>query len=273
MFILVQCLQNLDIEKGRREMKFCPIIPTGAFQRFSKASDHWMALAQYLHISEYRQFFQKKLADGEVVILDNGAYEDTPMPMTQLNYWTLELKPSVLVLPDVPGKCLNTLVAAGSYLRDFGLPHGTEGMMVLHAQDGKLEHFIAAYELCPVEWVGFSRLTKSFDAELSAEVTWHDQRVAFANILRERGLWRRELKHHALGMLSGDVTELTKLSYVGFHSCDSSAPVWRGLHGYSTNDPTWPNYAFEPLAPPEANNFDLAEQNLAVVLSACHGQS
>jgi hypothetical protein len=246
-------------------MRFAPIMPIQAFERFGEVSDCWMALVQHLHRKEYFNFFRRKVERGDTVILDNGAYEQRLTSSDRLNFWVRNLKPSVMVLPDVPGDFVKTLRHSWDYLDKYGLPKGTEGMMVLQAEDSKLRQFEVAYETCPVKWVGFSRLTKSYNPWM----VWPQQRDGFATHLRQEGMWRSELKHHALGMLSGLVEELANLK--GFESCDSSAPIWRGLLGYSMTD-KWPNYEFQVEAGPEASNWEMAEKNLSEVMEACHGE-
>ena len=204
---------------------------------------------------------------GETVILDNGAYEGVQTAPFKLNQWVRELRPAVVVLPDAPGRLAQTLFKAEDYLSRFGLPTGTEGMTVLHAPDGKLEQFIMAYTLVQTKWVGFSRLTKAY----SDTMKWPYHRCTFAVHLRACNYWRPELEHHALGMLNGNLHELRSLNQLGFHSCDSSAPIWRGLHGYEVNDSDWPNYELTPLVAPEVSNWEMADRNLKTVIEACHG--
>lgn len=99
-----------------------------------------------------------------------------------------------------------------------------------------------------------------------------NQRADFARVLQSHKLWRPELKHHALGMLDGRVSELPELAALGFEGCDSSAPLWRGLLGYGMAD-EWPNYAYDPEAGQfAANGMQLAESNLQLVLSACQAE-
>jgi hypothetical protein len=223
-----------------------------------------MALAQYLHLPEYEKFFQERVKAGDTVILDNGAYEGQQMQPAMLNKWVRRLKPSVVVLPDKPHDLLRTVQYSMQYLEEFGLPYGTEAMMVLHAEDGRLAHFETAYNLCPTKWIGFSRLTRCYSTEL--KWPWH--RAQFAKWLQDHSIWRSSLFHHALGMLNGNVEELKLLSSTGFDSCDSSAPVWRGLLGYSMQD-NWPNYEFQPFISDEVNNWTQADINLNEVLQAC----
>lgn len=143
-------------------------------------------------------------------------------------------------------------------------------MTVVHATPGDLGQFVKAYLKATSigKWVGFSRLTPRYG--LKGEVA-KLRRVQLANYLKTIGQWRWRHKHHALGMLDGDVEELTLLNNAGFRSCDSSAPIWRGLCGFRLGDKTWPDFKFELEGgyqqPPV--NVAVASQNLARVVTAC----
>jgi len=140
-------------------------------------------------------------------------------------------------------------------------------MKVVHAKERDLDEFVSAYIVAAnqAQWIGFSRLTGS----CSSQWLHSESRAKFARHLKTFNFWNSKCIHHALGMLNGDLAELPLLANEKFFSCDSSAPVWRGMNGYKIDDPTWPNYAFEPLAAPEASNWDLANSNLKQVEEAC----
>jgi len=240
-------------------------MPINCFQKFGHLSNHHMALAQHLSIPAYLKFFQEKVQAGETVILDNGAYEGVQMAPELLHRWIMELRPTVAILPDSPGDFRKTLCKSHEFLLRHTLPRSTQGMTVLHAANGELKQFEVAYELVETEWVGFSRLTKYYEKI----VPWPYHRAGFAEHLKVQGMWRSGLKHHALGMLNGCVSELKALAEQGFSSCDSSAPVWRGLHGYTLRD-AWPNYEYQPdMNESFSPQYSQAGLNLQVVLEAC----
>lgn len=226
-----------------------------------------MALAQYLGNKKYYEFFARKVEDEEVVILDNGAYEGHKTRPIELATWATRLRPTVVVLPDVPGDALKTYRESMNYLDKFGVP--TEAMLVLQAPDGDTDLFARLYEDCPVGWVGFPKRTRYY-GEGNGHLKHPDQRWSFMQYLKESELYRAELKHHALGMLDGNVAELRYLAANGFTSCDSSAPIWRGLHGYYLSDPNWGKWQFDPECPPDINNLVRAGKNLDTVLEACN---
>ena len=201
------------------------------------------------------------------MILDNGAYEGVPIRAAQLSAIVNALRPSVVVLPDEPNDFVKTFRKSFNYLEEHPLPHGVEGMFVLHAEAGKLEHFELAYELAPTKWIGFSRLTKSYSGKF-----FNDTRAQMLMHLKQRGLYRDDRVHHALGMKDGSLVELQDCKRAGFHSCDSSSPIWRGLNGYLLGDRTnWPNYEMDPEAPFNGVEPHQARENLKAVLEVCNG--
>lgn len=234
---------------------------------FGHRTKHHMALAQYLMNKRYFEFFARKVEDKEVVILDNGTYESRRMSPVDLAVWATRLKPTVVVLPDVPGDMLRTYRDSMNYLDKFGVP--VEAMMVLHAPNGQTPLFEKLYENCPVGWVGFSKLTRYYGID-NGHLGWPEHRWSFMRHLKRHGMYRQELKHHALGMLNGDVAEMGYLAENGFESCDSSAPIWRGLHGYALEDTSWCKWAFEPECHENVNNLVQAGKNLDQVLEACN---
>ena len=237
-----------------------------------------MALAQFcLSDSRYFGFYERAAQRGEKVILDNGAYEKAQVEWDQLIHLVLEMKPSVVVLPDLPGNWAETwrmgvefeqqLRASKRSLEKWEV--GVKPCMILHADDGDLWQFIEGYRqitrLFP--WVGFSRLTNSYG---SPRETTLNRRVKFAEGLQKIGLWSRKTTHHAFGMLKGAVEELPLLDKVGFFGCDSSAPVWRGLHGHKIQNRGWLNVPFSSqIWDVKMEHIWLADLNLRKVLAKC----
>lgn len=153
----------------------------------------------------------------------------------------------------------------GDALRDLGIAR----MYILHS-DGNLAHSETSYrwglECCAPDWIGFPR-NDSFGFGVNERGS---RRPAIVSHLAKQPYWDPTKTLHAMGMVRGDLRELELLRTRGFNSVDSSAPVWRGLHGYHTNDPTWPEYAFEPMCDiHESVDWQLAERNLREVYARC----
>lgn len=114
------------------------------------------------------------------------------------------------------------------------------------------------------DWIAFPRILGSRRVELIAG-------------LQKLGKWWVGLRHHAFGMNAGSLAELPQLNTLGVYSCDSSAPVWRGLCGFRNGDPSWPDVKFDPHWNDQSNEAmarkQLGDRNLAEVLEACQQKS
>jgi hypothetical protein len=120
----------------------------------------------------------------------------------------------------------------------------------------------AAYESL-ASWVAFPRILA-------------DRRVELIAGLHKMGWWSDAVEHHAFGMNAGSLAELPQLNTLGIYSCDSSAPVWRGLHGCDIESKTWEDHPFNPhwtdagYDPRHVADLrKLAETNLEEVHTAC----
>lgn len=205
--------------------------------------------------------------------MDNGAYEGEQLDEFDLLEAMHLLSPNVVVLPDDPGNMLSTLRKSESFLNRLQREKygAVSTMTVVHAIDGHLRGFELCYKLAKEfsDWIGFSRLTKSFGLPNESRL---DRRSKFVYHLQQKGLWSPSHHHHALGM-NGYVDELRRLSRLGIESVDSSSPVWRGLLGYSFED-KWPDVPLDmELAGVDRRylHAELAERNLQEVMEACRG--
>lgn len=268
-------------------MEFAAICPTSRLRDLTDTYGlkYHMCLAQWLHKQDYWKFFYEKARDpGQTVIMDNGTYEGARMPERQLVELTMSLRPQCVVAPDEPHNMQQTEQLAVSFMNRMvakGWPLARV-MVVLHAPPGQLESFMNLYTRMSVYvgWIGFSRLTLDYGIVVPKEVglppeatTWvadhHSRRALLAQLLQRQGLWSKSVKHHALGMLNGDVRELPLLAEAGFTGVDSSAPVWRGLQGYSLKREDWIDEPFNPMIQFGTGVKSYAESNLEEVLKAC----
>jgi hypothetical protein len=87
----------------------------------------------------------------------------------------------------------------------------------------------------------------------------------------------RGIKTHALGMANGDLWELDRLAWEGVVSCDSSAPIWRGLFGQTLNERADRDYWDRDGKPVDFDHKIFSSidpsptilHNINLVLSAC----
>lgn len=191
-------------------------------------------------------------AKGATLILDNGAYEGVSLSFDK--YWEaiVLMSPDVVVLQDDlydpdksfsdSARCLNQL-----------LQRGYRGKTMWVIQDGHqaAEYLrIACYES---EWIGLPRRFKN--------------RARFVYRYGDHCAQPRTI-FHALGMQNGSIAELAQLRDFGVYSCDSSAPVWRGIHGVSFGEP-WQDIPFNPLCASKSDDINTALDNLKVVWTVC----
>lgn len=211
-------------------MEFCIISPTAGLERYARLSKtHLVLTPVYLRDKAYAEFYDQRSAEGDFIILDNGAYEGETMFHLDI---MATLRPKVVVLPDFllkPWK--QTWHAAIAFLDLVERNNWLEGIEFLYipqAEKGDMHGFIESYleavQDPRITWLGVPRA-------LSYAITDNPlARVEFARMVR--GDYPR-LKIHAFGMVSGDIHELGYLAQAGVTSIDSSAPVWRGWNGQS----------------------------------------
>lgn len=265
-------------------MHFCTIAPTTTLDRYARRSTHQLCLAQYCYGSDaksraYFEWYSGRARTGDTVILDNGAYEAAGWNPERYLSLVRALQPQVVTLPDKVGDWDETC----RMIRDFAratLETASENKQALqkckhmavvqHHPEASLTEWMWAYDqlgdnFC--DWIAFPRILGARRVELIAG-------------LQKLGKWWVGHHHHAFGMNAGSLSELPKLNSLGVDSCDSSAPVWRGLMGYSIFDGTWPDIPFDPhyhhiwgATGRDSTELmqlsQLADRNLAEVLEAC----
>jgi len=214
-------------------MEFCVISPTVGLERYATLSKTHLVLAhEYERNHEYAKFYERRKAEGDFIILDNGAYEG-------YTYWddlaelAGRLKPDVIVLPDFylqPWRktwhaaiaWLDRLEFAVAHAEFLYIPQSVKG-----DPHGFMESYFEAVQDPRITWLGIPRC-------LATDIVGTpNARVEFAKMVK------RDAPHvniHAFGMVNGDVNELPGLADAGVRSIDSSAPVWRGWNGFHIDD-------------------------------------
>lgn len=223
-----------------------------------------MALA---HVTDdkYWNFYKDRSQDQEL-ILDNGAYEgrlDTGRFEDLIQY----VQPNVIVLPDLYlGNWERSLYLSLGYLELCKASFG-EFMFVPQAEPGDMDGFIKGLHLAlkdkRLAWIGIPRC-------LATDIARNNlSRCYVADFIKDE---RPDVRIHALGMVDGNPYELCYLAERGVYSCDSSAPVWRGLKGLNLYEP-WngPDIDFDCVEP-SVHRQSVADENLEEVDRACrHG--
>lgn len=170
----------------------------------------------------------KRRREGDLIILDNGAYEGKQSTEAGLIDAIELYNPQVVVLPDRflrPWE--ETFRASHDFLDNYyDQFRDVEWMYVPQSSPNDIMGFIdgllhAATEL-PVSWIGIPRCLVTDIAQDPL------MRVRVCEFIKRK--WYNDpcLRVHALGMYKGNVEELKLLAAAGCDSIDSSAPVWRG---------------------------------------------
>lgn len=231
-------------------MKFAVISPTTGLRQYSTLSNLQMALA---HVDDrgYWNFYRERREAGDIVILDNGAYENGSPQMDLVYEISKSLKPQIIILPDfLMQDPVLTVSASLRYLDKYG-QDDVEYMFVPQAPPTELDMIYQAINAVLsdmrvgrfIKWIGLPRALHTHFFGLRPLVARNIKR-AFPNI-----------KLHALGSGNGSVDEFHALSAF-CESMDSSSPVWRGWSGYDILDQTWPDIPVDFFAAPptEMNN-------------------
>lgn len=245
-------------------MEFCIISPTAGLEKYATLSKTHLVLA-HVNSNAYKSFYQQRRREGDTLILDNGAHEQG----ASINWGVLEnsiylYNPQIAVLPDTLNDPIQTASDSLRFLdRVAGKFPNVDWMYVVQAHDGSLRRDLLEHVLTDprvgrlVKWLGITRY------------------LSIGNGLR-RSFVKKSLegygkKFHALGMVNGSIDELRDLAYAGFHSCDSSVPVWRGWNGYVVGDKNvqWPEISVDFDAPLHKHAFDVVvTSNLLTCLEA-----
>lgn len=239
-------------------MQFCIISPAVGLQQWATLSKAHLVLA-HVDNALYQQFYRRRREQGDLIILDNGAYENTLDSNKLLERIGL-YHPQVVVLPDMVGASSEDSLAISStfHKRWRHVVSNTEWMYVPQGESIKdfEEGLRRGIDEIQPAWVGLPRYLGTH----------------LAPGLHTRANWCKyihthypQVNIHCLGMLAGDPRELTLLSDASCASVDSSAPVWRGWNSYSLNDPGWQKYGAEcdfDAQPTEQRNKQIIRDNL-----------
>lgn len=177
----------------------------------------------------YWEYYKNRSQEGDYIILDNGAYEgESNMKLVRRKMELL--KCNMVALPDfLLDHWKKTWNAAQAFLDLYYTEYlGGVWMYIPQSRPGDMMGFVEgltrAMDDPRIGAIGIPRA-------LSTKIT--NDPFARLNVCQYIKKRRPDLYVHALGMSAGDVEELHQLSLEGCDSIDSSAPVWRGWHGWS----------------------------------------
>lgn len=214
-------------------MEFCIITPEAGLERYATLSRTHLLLCQIDNL-KYWDFYIKRRIAGDLIILDNGAYEGE-CDWDRLKGRINRVHPHVVALPDFVAQDWKlTRKHSMKFLNEnFHTYVDTEWMYMPQAKPGDLTGLLhgmyAALDDERITWMG---LPRALCYQISKDP---DMRVRLAERIKKH---RPDINLHALGMVKGSVDELNALrSTKLLYSIDSNAPVWRGWCGYDITAP------------------------------------
>jgi hypothetical protein len=218
--------------RGGVSVQFAIVSPASGLQRWATRSRCHLVLS---HVGNalYQQFYRKRSEAGDLVILDNSAYEGA-LNENQLLERIGLYHPKVTILPDIyGGDMVESFNLAKAFHNVWKSRLSMQWMFVPQANDiqGHFDSAERAIGELGVEWIGIPR---RFGTHCLGSrpllCAWIHEKFPNVNV-------------HALGMLAGDVNELPLLERAQCQSIDSSAPVWRGWNGFSIDETyRWAQY-------------------------------
>ena len=224
-------------------MKLCIIAPTSGLQQFATQSEgvHLALVHLVQKDSDYAHFYRQRSLLGDLIILDNGAFEfgrpcSTKLLLDAADY----IKAHVIVAPDWPGEkwqktmvstegFCNALEKAKAPYKVMGCPQSVKGDW-----RGWLKGVTGMARFPKISHIGVSILAtpNAFGANVGTfkdiELCRMMANSVLKNAIREKYVKLRGKKLHYLG--AGH--RLDMLQYYDLaDSLDTSSPVWHGWQG------------------------------------------
>lgn len=236
-------------------MKAAIICPTSMLEWLQKEfNPHFhLVLAQvYLKDKQYAKFFQERQKAGDEILLDQGAAErGASIEADKLMAVVRDLKPTVVVAPDVIYDSIETMSRTGEFLKAnlvelrslhvkiMAAPQGEDNTIYLYC----FEMFNSAKN---IDWLGISKFyTPKFAG-----------RVGLLHVIREQV----KKPCHLLGVWD-KVSSLAEEKLDFINSVDTAKPIKLGLQRLSLSEAEWrkPMLDFFSRAPA---NLELIKRNI-----------
>lgn len=227
------------------QIKFGYICPIPFLNDFvPESADFHLILAHLLTDPNYVEFYNKKADRGDMIILDNSAFEfGRPIETEELLKLIDEsgIRPTHVVAPDYPGQpWRKTYESACNFIETLdklGRLSEFKIMAVPQSEMGEFAEWIQCYhsltELQYADVVGMSILgIPNAFCSLTGTSDIATNRIFATMFLKERGMIASKW-HHYLGLGNGPRELFFQRELGVANSCDSSSPIWHGINNIS----------------------------------------
>lgn len=228
-------------------INFCHIAPTSHLEIFCRNKPAHLCLAHLVEKDrEYADFYLKCKERGEMVIMDNSAFEmykegKEMYPSNKLSSLGNKCGATYVVLSDYPAEPWQKTVDKAIEMAPDIRANGFKTFFVPQSEIGDLEGLIESFEWAAraeeVDYIGVSILAvpNAYGVEKENRLQRYLSRFSFMKILEQRGtlefIKHNSKKLHFLGMVDGPKEiELVKDFHGFIDTWDSSAAVWAGLN-------------------------------------------
>lgn len=229
-----------------KPIKFGCIAPINLLHVIPEHWDFHLILAHLLEDPDYVAFYKARKEKGDTLLLDNSAFEfGEALPADKILALIEKsgIKPDYVVAPDYPGQPWDKTLEStfkfvedtkGAEFRVMGVPQSVDGDW-----EGWLDGYRQMVRHPDIPMVGMSIL--------GIPTAWHSitgtrdimiNRLFASQFIANRALHDQDDKftwHHYLGL--SQPNELILQREIGvIDSCDSSSPVWHGVHQIQYDD-------------------------------------
>ena len=230
-----------------KKVKYGYISPIKYQHLIPENADFHLILAHLLDNKEYVDFYKSKINRGDVVILDNSAFEFKRALSAEEIFGFIErsgIEPTYVVAPDYPFQpwevTWNSTLKFISEVKDK--PYKV--MAVPQSEKGDWRGWVECYTLMAnhpdIAVIGMSILgIPNAFCSLTGTDDIAFNRIFATNYLLERNIAEKSKWHHYLGLGGGPREILIQRQLGLMDSNDSSSPFWHGYLGIKLDSTIW----------------------------------
>jgi hypothetical protein len=216
-------------------MKVALICPPALLERYGRLTHYHLVLPHLLESKKYSDFYRERRANGDFIILDNGAAEGLEYGPRHLHRLAKEVEANEIVVPDTLGDYLDTISKAKAFV-----PYADPDFKYMAVIQGStmeevlkcLYYITSAPDMMYITSLGLPRVLNTID---------HHFRAILASTIIREGI-HEKFQIHFLGY-SKWIREVTSLANIaegheaphwdapGFRGIDTSMPIYMGLAG------------------------------------------